>query len=192
MRKRLAATIILCSFAPAAWAGVTSKTNYKYFAVSGYSAGSILRSMRSGSSAVGARSTFANTDYDVSTDTVKSKGPNCRLTAVNTSITYTIHLPRLVDEGELSPGLRSDWRSFQAYLRGHEDHHKALWMGCIARFNNSVKSLIGSDCGSADAKVDARWDAAERACRAENDRYNAYAAQAVHGQALMRRARNED
>jgi len=192
MLKRLAPVFLLCSFAPAAFAGVTSHTNYQYFPVSGRSAGSILDSMRSGSSAVGMKSTFANTDYDVTTDTVKSKGPNCRLTGVNVSITYTIHLPRLTDEGAMPPDVRNDWRSFMAYLRGHEDHHKALWSACIARFNNSVRSLIGSDCGSADAKVDARWNAAEGVCRAENDRYNAYAARAVHGQRFVQRARNGD
>jgi predicted secreted Zn-dependent protease len=192
MIKPLLAAALLCSFAAAAHAGVTSKTNYHYFTVRGGSASSIYRSLESGSSLVDARRTIANTEYTISSSGVKSSGTPCRVTGINVSITYDIHLPRLADESDLSPGLRRDWHSFVSYLKGHEDHHRALWQACVARYYRSAQSLIGSDCGNIDAKLDARWAGPERSCRAQNDAYSEYALRAVHSQPFFRRTLGDD
>ena len=192
MTKPLLAAALLCSFASAALAGVTSKTNYRYFTVHGSSPASIYHAMTRDSSPVDDRRTIANTEYSISSSAMKSKGSPCRVTGIDVNVTYDIHLPRLAGEGALSPGERRDWRSFVAYLKGHEDHHRALWMACVARYSSNLQSLIGTGCDNIDARMDARWSGPERICRAENDNYSAYAMRLVQAQPFMLRVRNGD
>ncbi|WP_196501960.1 DUF922 domain-containing protein [Aestuariivirga litoralis] len=187
MLKHLAAAFLLCSFGSAS-AGVTQKTTYNYFAISGSNAASIYRSITSNSELKGSHRTLATTNVIMEPKALLDKRKGCKVASVGIAMTFEVHLPRLSNEAALPAPLRRDWRAFVQHLKTHEEHHRTIWMGCAAKFNSSVQNLVGGGCGGLDDKMNGRWSDVERRCAPLNQSFDAREQNSMRYLPFIRRA----
>jgi len=80
-------------------------------------------------------------------------GRYCRLEHFRVDVRFVMTLPRLSSQARLSSHTRARWRRFAAFVRHHEEHHRAIWLGCLARGEARARRLHVSDCGQLDQAV---------------------------------------
>jgi predicted secreted Zn-dependent protease len=80
-------------------------------------------------------------------------GRYCRLQQFRVDVGFVMTLPRLSSRAHLSAATRSRWNRFAAFVRHHEERHRTIWLGCLARGEvRAVKLRIG-DCDRLDQAV---------------------------------------
>jgi predicted secreted Zn-dependent protease len=98
---------------------------------------------------------------------------SCRIADYQYSAEFTIRLPKLIDETSLSPSALARWREFSAFLRKHEETHRALWMGCANQIQTKVSALRGSNCGDVERKAQAIREEIQNACNRKHAAFDA-------------------
>jgi len=171
--RTVLAALLVCGFAGTALAGVTQKTLYNFFPVSGSDAVSIYRSVTARSEVKGGIETLATTGIQMKTNLLTTKGTKCTVAKADVVMNFKVNVPRLTNESRLSAGLRSDWRAFAAHLKMHEEKHRAIWMTCAARYSASLRPLLDHDCGDLNRAINGLWSAAQKTCRAPNNAWDA-------------------
>ena len=171
----------------AARATVTETTTYKPFLVHGRNATSIYKSLISRSRKKGGIHTYASTEISLRPKLRLRSTPLCQLTDVGAEAKFVIHLPVLADEKALPEPLRMDWQDFVAHLKTHEEHHRAIWLGCARDTETTLNSQPSAPCKSFASSIKSRLQDVNRRCRKANDAFDAAEQGRVLGFAFIRR-----
>lgn len=148
-------------------------TKYAYYKISGDTAASVYLSMLKRGPHVGGAKAYAATSAESSQRGKLELRNSCRIIDYQYSIAFTIKLPKLADESSLSPAARARWQQFSAFLRKHEETHRAIWMGCAQEIENKVKVLRGRNCNEVDKKAQAIREAIQNACNRKHIAFDA-------------------
>ncbi len=80
-------------------------------------------------------------------------GRYCRLQSFRVNVRFVMILPKLSTRARLSSATKARWHRFAAFVRRHEEHHRRIWMGCLARGEARARKLHIGDCGQLDQAV---------------------------------------
>ena len=80
-------------------------------------------------------------------------GGYCRLRDFRVNVHFVMTLPQLSSRARLSSATRARWRRFAAFVRRHEERHRSIWLGCLARGEVRARKLRIGDCGRLDQAV---------------------------------------
>ncbi len=100
-------------------------------------------------------------------------GKYCRLRDFRVNASFVMTLPRLRPGVKLSAATRARWSSFSAFVRRHEEHHKTIWLGCLARGEARALRLRISDCDTLDRAVQKVFKQEWGACEKKQDAFDA-------------------
>jgi predicted secreted Zn-dependent protease len=169
-------------------AGVSSTTSHRYYSVSGTSQSTLARKMRSNPFRGDGGGAVANIrpKYSLRVDT-KPTGGTCKVTNVDLNVRFTLTLPR-ANEGAMSSGTRSVWRSFVSFARAHEQRHRAIYLQCARNFVAKAQRLSGSSCAGLKAKAQRLLNAEDRACDKRHAAFDRSERRRLSGQPLFRTA----
>lgn len=157
----------------AAIAAPATTTKYTYYSVSGDSAASLYNSViRRGPHVNGAKA-YAATSAESSQRGRLQPGKSCRVKDYKFTIKFTIKLPRMKDEAGLSPPLRGRWQQFSAFLKKHEETHRAIWLGCARTLEARVNALRANSCDKVDADAGRMWEEIQSSCAKKHDAFDA-------------------
>ena len=81
-------------------------------------------------------------DHTLSVASEKS-GRACRVANIDFTWRFVITLPKAVDKAGMSPATGGMWREFTAYLKGHEEHHRTIFLGCGKKFLADAAKITG-------------------------------------------------
>jgi predicted secreted Zn-dependent protease len=81
------------------------------------------------------------------------EGSHCRLKDFTVTASFVMTLPRLADGAKLAGPTRGRWKDFQAFVRRHEERHRAIWLGCLARAESRAVALRVPSCRQLDGAV---------------------------------------
>jgi predicted secreted Zn-dependent protease len=169
----VAATLVsVWSLQPAS-AAPAFTTKYVYYKVSGDSAVGIYVSMLKRGPHVKGSKAYAATLMESSQRGKLEFKNSCRIADYQYSAEFTIRLPKLIDETSLSPSALARWREFSAFLRKHEETHRALWMGCANQIQTKVSALRGSNCDDVERKAQAIREEIQNACNRKHAAFDA-------------------
>lgn len=170
-------------------AGITSTTSHRYYTVSGTSQSTLARKMKSNPFRGDRGGAVANIrpKYSLKVDTSQSGG-TCKVTNVNLNVRFTLTLPR-ANEGAMSSGTRSVWRSFVSFARAHEQRHRAIYLQCARNFVAKAQRLSGSSCAGLKAQAQRLLNAEDRACDRRHAAFDRSERRRLTSQPLFRTAR---
>ncbi len=174
MRRGLAwiiAAMIAASPVIASAAPITT-TKYQYYNVSGTTADDIYRTMLSRGPHVNGEKAYASTTAQSSQAGSLIPGRSCRIRDYKLRMSFVIKLPRIANEDRLPPLVRARWQEFSAFLKKHEETHRAIWTGCAKEFEARVKALSGSDCGKLDAETARIWEKMKNSCDRKHEAFD--------------------
>jgi predicted secreted Zn-dependent protease len=125
-------------------------------------------------------------DHTLSVKTTKSGGA-CRAEAIDFNWQFVITLPKAVDEARMSGGTRAMWREFTAYLKRHEEHHRAIFLGCGKDFlAKAAKISSARTCSGLERKIGRFIDKQYAACMTRQREFDRQEKQTVANLALRR------
>jgi predicted secreted Zn-dependent protease len=174
MRWSLAiASAITLGFASiAADAKPLASTQYQYYSVNGNSALEVYKSMLARGPRVNGAKAYAATLAQASQGFL-IQGQSCRARDFRFKIDFLIKLPRMSNEQRLPPLVRAKWQQFSAFVKKHEETHRAIWMGCVREFESRIASLRPADCESIDADAARLWQKINLACDRKHQAFDA-------------------
>ena len=167
---------------------VTVKT--LYYGVHGSSSRELLRYMlRNGPHSSGGRA-LGTTSAKISQSMELSERRNrCDVTKYNLSMNITLRLPKLAKGQKLRPAVRNTFNRFAAYVRKHENQHKAIFASCAQRIEQRVRALSrNQSCESLRAKMRAVFNEENRACDRRHEAFDAGESKRVHRLPFIRQA----
>jgi predicted secreted Zn-dependent protease len=174
MRLAVGAAILLSAWeSQDAQAAPAFTTKYVYYKVSGDSAASVYLSMLKRGPHVKGEKAYAATSAESSQRGKLELKNSCRITDYQYSVDFVIRLPKLADEGSLSPSARARWQQFSGFLRQHEETHRSIWMGCAHEIEAKVKALRGRSCDEVDRKAQAIREQVQKACNRKHVAFDA-------------------
>ncbi len=170
--KHVALIVLVMTAGTGASAEVSQSTTYNYFKIQGKTAPEIYASLLKYAKGPSGHDAYATTAVQVFQKT-KVVGTNpCRIQKVDLNATFKITLPRLHSTG-IAPKVGQSWRSFERALLTHEEHHRSLWMACVAKLERQIKTLKAKDCSTLSANFKSIWKSIETECKAQNNRFDA-------------------
>jgi predicted secreted Zn-dependent protease len=174
MGLAVGAAVLLSSWgSQQAFAAPAFTTKYVYYKISGDSAAGVYLSMLKRGPHVGGAQAYAATSAESSQRGKLEFRNSCRITDYQYSIAFTIRLPKLTNEGSLSPAARARWQQFSSFLRRHEETHRTIWMGCAQEIEDKVIALRGRSCDEVDRKAQAIREAIQKACNRKHVAFDA-------------------
>jgi len=147
-------------------------TKYQYYNVSGKTAADIYSTMLSRGPHVNGEQAYASTTAQSSQAGSLIPGRSCRIRDYKLRMSFVIKLPRVANEDQLPPMVRARWQEFSAFLKKHEETHRAIWTGCGKEFEARVKALSGSDCGKLDAETARIWERMKNSCDRKHEAFD--------------------
>ncbi|CAN5315842.1 hypothetical protein BH10PSE7_BH10PSE7_21600 [soil metagenome] len=160
-------------FGAAGFAAPASTTQYTYYSVTGDTAASLYSSMlRRGPHVNGAKA-YAATSAESSQRGKLQPGTSCRVRDYKFNIAFTIKLPRLKEGAGLPPNVRGRWQQFSAFLKKHEETHRAIWLACARDLETKVNALRASSCDEVDTKAGRMWEDIQKSCTKKHDAFDA-------------------
>lgn len=125
-------------------------------------------------------------DHKLSVETERSNGA-CRVRRVDFTWQFVITLPKAVDYAGMSPAVRSMWREFTTYLKGHEEHHRTIFIDCGNDFVARAEKLTSrGSCYGLKNKVKRYIDGQYKVCMAKQRAFDREEKQTVAGLSLRR------
>lgn len=192
LRRMFAAFLALAASAGLARAdGLSAGTAYKVNPVEGTTAPALWRYMLAhpiidpddGPA-------FANITHDhrLSIRT-ESAGGLCRVSDLGFHWSFVITLPKAVDYARMDASTKRMWDQFAAYLKKHEEEHRAIFMDCGKAFVPAATRLTGlPGCLGMDRKVRAFVDRQYAACMEKQRAFDRGQKSTVAALALVRAA----
>lgn len=93
------------------------------------------------------------------------QGASCRVENLTATAEFTLTLPRLASGTKLSSALSARWKSFETFVRRHEEHHRAIWIDALSRAERRIAGLSNRNCAQLDAAIKQvlheEWQSAE-------------------------------
>lgn len=148
-------------------------TKYTYYKVSGDSAAGVYVSMLKRGPHVRGEKAYAATSAESSQRGKLELKNSCRIIDYQYRVDFVIRLPKLSDEGALSPAARGRWQQFSSFLRKHEETHRSIWMGCANEIQARVSAVRGKTCAEVDRKAQAIRDQVQKACNRKHVAFDA-------------------
>lgn len=143
------------------------------YPVQGRTAGEIYEYIRQHAPKVVPNATFAFTVIATKTASREVEaGSSCHYAQFKTSAYYAFYLPRLARQHALPPATRAKWREFEAYLKHHEQGHRALWRECLADYDSRSRALSGRSCPALDAARERLFTRIKRACLQKDEAFD--------------------
>ncbi len=174
MKLAVGAAVLLSAWgSQQALAAPAFSTKYVYYKVSGDSAAGVYISMLKRGPHVKGSKAYAETLMESSQRGKLELKNSCRIIDYQYSAAFTIRLPKLANEGALSPSARARWQQFSSFLRKHEETHRAIWMGCANEIQTRVSTLRGRNCEEVDRKAQAIREAVTAACNRKHIAFDA-------------------
>jgi predicted secreted Zn-dependent protease len=129
-------------------------TAYEYYSVAGKSAAEIHNNMIRRGPHLSGKNAYALTTMKSAQTGKLIQGKTCRVSDYNVNMSFKMRLPRLRDGVKLSGAERGRWNAFAAFVRRHEETHRAIWLGCAKEMERRVRAISAKSCGA--------WEAAEK------------------------------
>jgi predicted secreted Zn-dependent protease len=148
-------------------------TRYTYYTISGSSPEAVYAAMLRRGPDVNGVNAYATTLATSSQEGKLVMGKDCQLQDYRFKIDFVIKLPRLKNEAALPAGARSDWQKFAAFVKRHEETHRAMWLQCAAELEPKVRALRGKDCAAVDKKADQLWSKMRENCSKRHRAFDA-------------------
>lgn len=148
------ATLICVFLVPASIAEARPPiTKYSFYSINGKTIEGLYQQMIRRGPHVGGGKAYASTKMDPQVEAVTaSNGDVCRIARFNINMTFTINLPRLDNASQVNPAVRKSFDNFYAFAKKHEEHHRAIWLGCAAEAVAQVKTIAARNCNDAESQ----------------------------------------
>jgi predicted secreted Zn-dependent protease len=165
----------LLALAPAGQAGAkpAQTTKYVYYTVTGDSAVEIYDAMISRGPRVNGAKAYAATSAITTQDGKLLQASSCQVRDYRLKLDFVIRLPRVSNEAVLSGAERRRWQQFSTFLKAHEEHHRAIWLGCAADLERQVRAIRVKSCADADRQASRLWDKMRAACNRKHEAFDA-------------------
>jgi predicted secreted Zn-dependent protease len=157
----------------AAVAKPPTTTKYVYYNIAGNSAPEIYSAMVSRGPRVGGVKAYATTTAVSSQSGRLLQGQVCKIEDYAVNIDFTIKLPKLKNEGALAGSAKGQWRSFSAFLKTHEEQHRAIWLGCRNEMHAKVAALRVKSCSQLNAQTARLWQQVSQSCNRKHEQLDA-------------------
>jgi predicted secreted Zn-dependent protease len=157
----------------AAVAKPPTTTKYVYYTIAGNSASEIYTAMVSRGPRVGGVKAYATTTAVSSQSGRLLQGQTCRVEDYALSIDFTIKLPKLKNERALNGAAKSQWGSFSAFLKAHEEQHRAIWLGCRNDMQAKVAALRVKSCSELNSRTAKLWQQVSQTCNRKHEQLDA-------------------
>jgi predicted secreted Zn-dependent protease len=159
--------LVLLPFLTGAHAAITQQTSYSFFKVQGHSPREIYNSLMKHAKGPQGHDAYATTAIKVFQQVSFKGSPQCRVSKIMLSGSFNINLPKLATAPANAATLQN-WQIFIAALRAHEEHHRELWLACIAQLDASAKSMAAKSCNSLNIQLKKNWAQIQSNCFAQN------------------------
>jgi predicted secreted Zn-dependent protease len=146
-----------------------STTHYSFYQVKGKSAQEVYNAIMSRGPMVNGVKAYASTSATSSHEGKLLPGQQCSVIDYRITIDFTILLPRLANEKALKSTTRKRWRSFSAFLKSHEEKHRAIWLECAQELEDQVRALRADNCEEIDREAARLWDQVHAQCNLRHD-----------------------
>jgi len=156
--SRGAVLLLMALAATAIGAGIAaarphSQTSVKYYTITGPDDRSLdVQMARFGPTHRGGHA-YATLSADPTFKGRLVPGRYCRLEQFRVNVRFVMTLPKLSPRARLSLATRARWHRFASFVRHHEERHRSIWLGCLARGEARARRLRISDCGQLDRAV---------------------------------------
>jgi predicted secreted Zn-dependent protease len=137
-----------------AMARPANNTAYEYYTVAGRSAAELHNNMIRRGPHLSGKNAYALTTMKSAQTGKLVQGKTCRASDYNVNMSFRMRLPRLRPGVKLSGAERGRWNAFAAFVRNHEETHRAIWLGCANEMERRVRTISAKSCGA--------WEAAEK------------------------------
>ncbi|WP_421694148.1 DUF922 domain-containing protein [Aestuariivirga sp.] len=184
----LVGAILVAALSGNALAGTTHSTNYSYYTVNGRTPAEIYRAILSRGPEVKGNKALASSSATVLRNGRLVQAANCQIVDFGLHMDFVINLPKLKNEAALPPSRRQLWRNFSRFLKAHEEHHAALWLGCAADLDRKVKAIKVKSCKQASQKVNQLWQQMLASCDKKQTAFDKSERQSLMKQPFMRGA----
>lgn len=146
---------------------------YSHYAVSGDTARQLLMQMQLHGPTVDGSEAYASTETTMQqTGDVVQSSKGCTLRNYQIRIDFTIRLPTVQSTNGMSGKVRSAWKTFYAFVKKHEETHKAIWMSCARELETKVKALRVKDCDAMQTKINALFADMNAQCNRRHDAFD--------------------
>ncbi|NMD09399.1 MAG: DUF922 domain-containing protein [Phyllobacteriaceae bacterium] len=143
------------------------------YPVKGDSAKAIYEDIKVQSPRIASNATFAFTAMATKTDKKEKKiSDGCGYSRFSTSVVYSFVLPKLASSKGVPKGVVTQWNSFAAYLKTHEEWHRENWRGCLKAYDEAALALTAKDCKSLDKKREKLLTSIKRKCIAKDEAFD--------------------
>lgn len=129
-------------------------TAYEYYTVAGRSAAELHNNMIRRGPHLSGKNAYALTTMKSAQTGKLIQGKTCRVSDYNVNMSFKMRLPKLREGMKLSGTERGRWNAFAAFVRKHEETHRAIWIGCANDIERRVRAISARSCGA--------WEASEK------------------------------
>ncbi len=158
---------------PAAGAAPVVSVRKSTFPLHATTEAGLLAELRARGPLVGGRRSFARTRMRSSLSTFLRRTPRgCRIRRGTLRISYTMLLPRALNERRFPRSVKRRWRAFLKHLAWHENRHISIWTKCARTAERRIRRLSAPTCGELDRKVRAEWRRVIRSCDRLHDAFD--------------------
>lgn len=146
---------------------------YSHYAVSGATAIELLNQMELHGPNVNGSEAYASTETTMSQNGNVVQGvKQCQIRNYGITVNFSINLPAAENTASMTPRVRAAWKTFYAFVKRHEETHKAIWLGCARDLEARVKSLSERSCEAVEAKISAMFQSANASCSRKHDTFD--------------------
>lgn len=189
-RHMAAAAVLLLGAHIPARGEVLSTTEVVYFDVEGSTPAEIYRNILDRGPRIGGNRALASIGTRAMQDGGMAQNGNvCTLTDYTISLQFVIRRPRIANEGVLSDADRALWQDMNAFILGHEEQHKTVWLACAAELDSKMSALRPPSCPELVETADGMWRQMLADCDARQRSYDAAQSRELMQQPFMKRAR---
>ena len=168
----VASIVLACAMPAAAMVKPTYTTKYAYYSIKGENAEEVYRAMLSRGPRVNGVKAYAATTATTTQGGHMAQGQSCRIEDYKLSLDFVIKLPKIRNERVLPARDRKRWQQFAAFLKKHEEQHRAIWLGCAADLERKVKSIRLKNCADADERARKLWERMRASCSKKHNAFD--------------------
>jgi predicted secreted Zn-dependent protease len=155
----------VCVLASSVTAKPIDKTKYKFYPITGDTAGEIYSAMiKRGPDVNGVNAYASTTATSTQNGRLILQGKSCRVDGYNFNINFVINLPKLKNEGALTGQTAAKWGQFKSFLKAHEETHRSIWLDCARDLEAKVEALRRPDCKALDKQATNLWKKMRTSC----------------------------
>ncbi len=183
-----AAVIVSVGHGDPAAARPRAAVGYSHYPVSGTTALEMLKQMELHGPNVGGSDAYASTESTLRHTGSLVQGVTCRLKDYAIAIDFTIRLPAAQELDGMTQKVRGAWRTFYAFVKRHEETHKAIWLQCANRLEGRIRALRERSCEALDQKIGLLVDAEVAACQVKHAAFDRVERARLRAQPLVKQA----